>query len=289
MNEESIRARIRALLDEIQNEADPVLLNRCRSLFRREVSFFRRSYMAAYLLLLAEGEPVRSGSGRAGKSGRSGKFDRSGGRPDKSGRPGRSDDRSGDKGDTFGKPGRSGDRPDRSGGRPGGKPQRSGSFLSGGREERRRDREDKREEGRDRTRAETPSFSEEESARLFVSIGRNRRVFARDILALINARAGVDRDDVGTIRILDNYSFIQVRTSAADAIIGALNGQPFRGRTLTVNYARGRGEGEDPAAADGPDPDRPEPPETYAAEAPADYPADQHDPDGPDTEDGANG
>jgi RNA recognition motif-containing protein len=45
---------------------------------------------------------------------------------------------------------------------------------------------------------------------------------------------------------LDNYSFIQVRSSAADTIIEALNGQSFRGRILSVNYARPRkDEGEE--------------------------------------------
>jgi hypothetical protein len=79
---------------------------------------------------------------------------------------------------------------------------------------------------------------EEESARLFFSIGRNRRVFPRELLQLISAKTMVSRDDVGTIRILDNYSFVQVRSSAADEIIAALNGASFRGKTLTVNYAR---------------------------------------------------
>ncbi|MDR1211188.1 MAG: DbpA RNA binding domain-containing protein [Spirochaetaceae bacterium] len=92
------------------------------------------------------------------------------------------------------------------------------------------------------------SLPEEESARLFISIGRNRRVYPREILSLITG-AGASRDDVGTIRILDNYSFVQVRNTAADSIIDALHGKTFRGRTLTVNYARNRGEDE--SASDG--------------------------------------
>jgi hypothetical protein len=182
MNEENIRKRIRILLEEIQNEADPVLLNRCRSIFRREVSFFRRSYMAAYLLLLAEG-PVEKKAG-------------------------------------------------------------SPNSPSGSRKEPDKNKERRGKPGRTDTEV-SRVLSEEESARLFISIGRNRKVFPREILGLINTRANVARDDIGTIRILDNYSFIQVRNSAADAVIQALNGQSFRGRTLTVNYARSRQEGEE--------------------------------------------
>jgi hypothetical protein len=160
MDEENVRKRIRTILDELHNEADPRLLNRYRSVFRKEVSFFRRSYFAAYLLLLdQEGKPAA--------------------RPKK---------------------------------------------------ESRHERRESAEEAH--------VLEEEESARLFVSIGRNRKVFPREILGLINSRAHVAREDIGTIRILDSYSFVQVRTAAAPAIIGALNGQSFRGRTLTVSYAR---------------------------------------------------
>jgi len=167
MNEESIRKRIRVLLNEIQSEADPVLLNRCRSIFRKEVSFFSRSYMAAYLLLLAEGVPVKKPEERHKNTGRN-------------------------------------RQPD-------------GTDIS-------------------------QVLSEDESVQLFVSIGRNRKVFPREILALVNARAKIAREDIGSIRILDNYSFVQVRNTAADIVIQALNGHNFRGRTLTVNYARSRRE-----------------------------------------------
>jgi hypothetical protein len=193
MNEESIRQRIRTLLEEIQAEADPVLLNRCRAIFRREVSFFHRSYMAAYLLLLAEEGPQavkRKPGTTAGGAGQDAKRERS---------------------------------------------------LS------RRDRKAGGERDKDRTgqRDSTSVLSDAESVRLFINIGRNRKVFPREILALVNVKARVSKDDIGVIRILDNYSFVQVRTGVADTLIQTLNGQRFRGRTLTVNYARSRREGEE--------------------------------------------
>jgi hypothetical protein len=81
---------------------------------------------------------------------------------------------------------------------------------------------------------------EEESTRIFISIGRNRRVFPREILGLIGAKTQISKDDIGLINILNNYSFVQVRTGVAEEIIAALNGINFRGRTLTVNHARAR-------------------------------------------------
>ena len=81
-------------------------------------------------------------------------------------------------------------------------------------------------------------------------------MFPREILGLINSRTGLPREAVGSIRILDNYSFVQVRDSAAEQIIEALNGYTFRGRTLAVNYAKSRKDGGI------------EPAETFAEETP---------------------
>jgi len=79
---------------------------------------------------------------------------------------------------------------------------------------------------------------DDESKKLFISIGKNRRLFPREIITLIISKTKIQRDDIGLIRILDNYSFVQVRDTKADEIIKALNGVNFRGRTLTVNYAK---------------------------------------------------
>jgi len=82
------------------------------------------------------------------------------------------------------------------------------------------------------------NLSEEESKRLFISIGKNRRLFPREVIALIMSKTSAAREDIGMIRILDNYSFVQVRDVKADEIIEKLTGHRFRGRTLTVNYAK---------------------------------------------------
>ena len=92
-------------------------------------------------------------------------------------------------------------------------------------------------------------LAEEESKRLFFSAGRSRRVYPREILGLINTKTAIPKEDIGAIRILDNYSFVQVRDTVAEQIIEALNGQIFRGRPLTVNYAKSRRD-EKPASDD---------------------------------------
>lgn len=82
------------------------------------------------------------------------------------------------------------------------------------------------------------SLPDAEAKMLFVSIGKNRRLFPREIITLIMSKTTTAREDIGLIRILDNYSFVQVRDTRAEKIIEALNGIKFRGRTLTINYAK---------------------------------------------------
>jgi len=157
IDREKAKNTVDLILDKIKTEADPGMLADYYCLFKKQVSLFNRSKVAAYLLMqYDQGKNVRFAKGE--------------------------------------------DAP------------------------------------------RSPPMAEEESKRLFFSIGRSRRVFPREILGLINAKTSVAREDIGVIRILDNYSFVQVRDTAAEAIIEALNGIVFRGRPLTVNYAKSRSE-----------------------------------------------
>jgi hypothetical protein len=181
-----VKKRIAEALAKTYNQADPKLLNQYRSIFKQEVSFFRRAYFTAYLLM----EMDQGGEGKSG--GLREKYPRK-----------------------FQKSVQDGDA----------------------------------ESGRPENRKALP---EDESVRLFISAGRSRRVFPREILGLIASKTSVSKDDIGAIRILDNYSFIQVKTAVADTLIETLNGKPFRGRPLVVNYARSRKD-ETPAAEKQPD------------------------------------
>lgn len=73
---------------------------------------------------------------------------------------------------------------------------------------------------------------------VFVGVGKNRRVFPRDLVGLMTDVDGVEADDIGQIKILDNYSFVEVANTKVEQVIGALNGKDYRGRRLNVNYAR---------------------------------------------------
>jgi hypothetical protein len=193
---EKVKQKIARIRDDIDAETNSQLLNEYRLLLKKEISFFRRPWIAAYLLMLYDQGQMRDPRGaRDGQGGPWPSRPKSRA-PEGKNSPVREEGPAEGAAYGFGPPGR-------------------------------------------------PSLAEEESRRLFISIGRNRHLFPREILGLIIARAQVAREDIGSIRILDNYSFVQVRDTVADTIITALNGTMFRGRTLAVNYARSKREGAD--------------------------------------------
>lgn len=79
---------------------------------------------------------------------------------------------------------------------------------------------------------------DEESTSIFIGIGRKRGIFPKDIITLLIQGADIARDHIGGIRILDNYSFVQVMQDEADGIITKLNNSYYRGKTLTVSHSR---------------------------------------------------
>jgi hypothetical protein len=107
-----------------------------------------------------------------------------------------------------------GGRPSRSGGKSGGRRSGGGSSGGGGAE------------------------AKEGYKTMFVGVGKNRKVFPRDLIQLFSNVDGITGSDIGQIKILDNYSFVEVADDKAESAISELNGKEYRGRKLNVNYAR---------------------------------------------------
>ena len=73
---------------------------------------------------------------------------------------------------------------------------------------------------------------------LFVSVGRSRKVFPRDLVRLFAGTLEIGANLIGNAKVLDNYSFIDIPAEFAHRAIEKLNGSMFRGRKLTVDLAR---------------------------------------------------
>lgn len=89
-----------------------------------------------------------------------------------------------------------------------------------------------------KTTLKIPSKEKEQFTKLFVSVGKNRRVFPRDLVNLFANALMIERSMIGEITVMDNYSFIELHFSYADRAIKELTGTEYKGRKITVNFAR---------------------------------------------------
>ncbi|MGA2614386.1 MAG: DEAD/DEAH box helicase [Spirochaetia bacterium] len=89
-----------------------------------------------------------------------------------------------------------------------------------------------------------PAESAQEFTQLFVSIGRNRRVYARELAELFTDKLQLGAHELGSVRVFDKYSFVDIKAARADEAISRLSGSEVKGRTITVNYAKKKEEKE---------------------------------------------
>ena len=101
----------------------------------------------------------------------------------------------------------------------------------------------------ERPRHPRVEIPEAEATSIFISIGKNRRVYPRDLVGILIAIAGIDRERIGDIKVLANYSFVQLYTADAQTAIDKLNGYDYRGRKLAVSYSRQKSDAEEGEAS----------------------------------------
>ena len=105
----------------------------------------------------------------------------------------------------------------------------------------------------ERPRHPRVEIPEDQATSIFISIGKNRRVYPRDLVGILIAIAGIDRERIGDIKVLANYSFVQLYTEDAQTAIDKLNGYDYRGRKLAVSYSRQKSDAEGEGAEEASD------------------------------------
>ncbi len=112
------------------------------------------------------------------------------------------------------------------------------------REENRRSNRVERDESTSESKETFPrvTIEPENAGVVFVGIGRNRRVYPRDLVGLFISVAGIKGERIGRIKVLANYSFVELFKEDTDKAIEALNGYEYRGRKLNVNISKNKVE-----------------------------------------------
>ena len=116
------------------------------------------------------------------------------------------------------------------------------------RTERRDDSADSGNPAEERPHHPRVEIPEDKASSIFINIGKNRRVYPRDLVGILIAVAGIERDRIGDIKVLAQYSFVQLYSEDVQTAIDKLNGYEYRGRKLAVSYSKQKGSAEDSGA-----------------------------------------
>ncbi len=73
---------------------------------------------------------------------------------------------------------------------------------------------------------------------LFVSIGRRRRVHSGDLMKLFQKSLDIKSTEIGAIKVLDNYAFVDLNEKLCKTAVEKMNGMEYRGRKISVDFAR---------------------------------------------------
>lgn len=196
INEEQVAAFLADAVRRVESSSDSDIeaLKTFKKLFKKNVPFSRRGYVAALLIKNASGF-------------RSNRFNRDNNKKDR--------------------------------------------FANNKHEDRfnRNERTTERKTEEHTEKASRVTIAPEAAGTIFIGVGRSRGVFPRDLVGLLVSVAGFDRSRIGEIRVLSNYSFIQLFAEDCDKAISALDGYEYRGRKLSVSYSRKKEEGENTADA----------------------------------------
>ncbi len=87
------------------------------------------------------------------------------------------------------------------------------------------------------------SNSNSDMTRLFLNVGRNQKVQAKDILGAIAGETGVKGKHFGNIDVYDKYTFVDVDNDKAKTIIEKMKNKKIKGNKLNIERANRKSNG----------------------------------------------
>lgn len=74
-------------------------------------------------------------------------------------------------------------------------------------------------------------------ARLFINVGRNQRIRAKDIVGAIAGETGMPGKLIGTIDIYDKFTFVEVPTEYAADVLSTMKNNQIKGKKINIEPA----------------------------------------------------
>ena len=76
--------------------------------------------------------------------------------------------------------------------------------------------------------------------RLFINVGKNQRIQAKDIVGAIAGEAGIPGKLVGTVDIYDKYTFVEVPKENAKKVLDKMKNIRIKGNKINIEKANTR-------------------------------------------------
>ncbi|MAB76473.1 MAG: DEAD/DEAH box helicase [Verrucomicrobiales bacterium] len=84
---------------------------------------------------------------------------------------------------------------------------------------------------------------EEGMVKLFLSLGKRDRINPGDIVGMLHNECHLERGSVGHIKLMPNFSFVEVREEVAQQAINESRNAKLRGKSFKLDIDRGPGQG----------------------------------------------
>src|SRR3712207_1231381 len=79
--------------------------------------------------------------------------------------------------------------------------------------------------------------NDENMTRLFLNVGKNQKIQAKDILGAIAGETGINSKYIGSIDIYDKYTFVDIDQNKAKMVIEKMKSRKIRGNKLNIERA----------------------------------------------------
>ena len=101
------------------------------------------------------------------------------------------------------------------------------------------------EKGEKGSRKKSDHTPEEGYTRLFLNVGKIDKMYAREIMGLINTNVKGDKVEIGRIDLMKSFAFVEVKNEDADRVIKAMkHGVTIKGRSVVVDKSEPAGKGK---------------------------------------------
>lgn len=76
-----------------------------------------------------------------------------------------------------------------------------------------------------------------DNVKLFFNLGKKDKIMAKDIVGSLSSNVAISGSEIGKIKILDKFTFVEVPFRYVDEVITGMEGKQIKGRDVNIEVA----------------------------------------------------